>query len=165
MIPPKLPPMLNRQLSLAITSFRTLVSTALVAVSAGVIWTILNGETTPAVGFPMLAICSTALVGIGMLRRGSFNVPAIFGTVVALSGAGLWLREALLQELIPGAWERAVWGLFLVGMFALVALISTVSNILIELEKAKNWKWWTVFAVIAALPVAGVCVWLIMDGA
>ena len=146
-------------------SVRMIASASFVFLAGAVGWTIFTGETSPTVGYPMLALCSSALVGLGMLRVNQINVPVLCGTIVAIGAAGIWLAEVLTSDLAEGTWERATWGLFLAGAFTAVAVISALSNLMMALEKGKHWLWWVVCAGVMALITGAVSWWLIVDGA
>ena len=107
--------------------FRTFMSLVLCVAAAIVAWSTLAGDTVVTVAYPLFALISSLLLGLGLVRWGNPNVPVMLGTAVAVVGASIWLMAVLRKGLEDGTWERSVAAIFLVSLvvpaFASVFLV------------------------------------------
>ena len=103
---------------------RVIMTMSLAFVALTVLVSVIDGKTTPLVAFPIWALVSSGLVGLGLLRKNDLNIPALIGTGVAIVAATFWLKEVIAGELVAGTWENAVYSLVLFGGLAATAVVT-----------------------------------------
>ena len=125
----KIPDWLKEQMAGTGVFFRAYISIILCLVAGGVAWTTLTGETDLAVAYPMFALISSLLLGLGLLRIGDWNVAALSGTAVAVVGSSIWMTAVLKSNLETGTWERATAFLLIASMVAVVAVMGAFGRL------------------------------------
>ena len=76
----------------------TLYHIQLASIAMGVVMTaffMFHGVLEPVVAGSVYALCSTALIGLGLLRSQSRNWPALLGTAIAILAAAYTLSQGL----------------------------------------------------------------------
>lgn len=133
---------------------RFTMSGIFVFVAAITAWAMFTIGTPPAFAYPMFALCSTGLVGLGLLRAKNLNIPAALGTAIAVLAAGHGLLHA--TETYPKEqWAMPLFFLAFASIHAWSILILFVVDMLGHFGKEKRWGWYvaTIISLAAVVVV------------
>ena len=98
----------------------------------------LSGVTPPEVAYPMLGLCSTGLLGMGLLLTGTRNVPTLLGAAVAVFAAGFAVVQAAANR--PAVeWIIPAYALVFVGLAVWSPLLSGAMRVLNVFEREESW--------------------------
>lgn len=144
--------LLAREFRETLSTASLFASIGLVTIAVGTAVCMVRGIILSDIAYPVFGLCSTALIGIGVIRAGKWNFPTLAGTLAAILTAGIILAQAIAglpmeQWIIPAY----------LSYFALISIWSVVMigslPIMDALQREQSWGWYW-------LGTAGVIAWL-----
>lgn len=118
-----------------------------------------RGFLEPAVANSLYALCSIALIGLGLLYGKSRNPPTLLGTAIAILAAAYIFFQAIYAH--PDQWVFLVFafGILVIGNWAILVLFG---NDFLEFAIANSGWFWRVVALIYTVIVFSIPFGLIL---
>ena len=138
------------------------VTTPFLVLGAGfTVWAMLGGATSPTIAYPMLGLCSTGLLGIGLLLAGNQNVPTLMGSIIAVFAAGVALVHAASNRPVE-EWIIPTYVLILVCLAVSSALLHGAMSVLNIFERERSWGrlivGWVCVCALVGIPFASMLI-------
>ena len=130
--------LLSREYQATVYAISFVATPFLVLVAAFTVWGMLSGGTSPSVAYPMLGLCCTGLLGMGLLLAGNQNVPTLMGSLLAVFAAGIALVEAVSNRPLE-EWIIPTYALFFVGLAIWVTLLAGAMRVLNVFDREGSW--------------------------
>lgn len=142
----------------------TFCDMALLFTVGGVVMTaffMFHGVLEPVVAGSVYALCSTALIGLGLLRSQSRNLPALLGTTIAILAAAYTLSQVL--SAYPNQQVPLILAFASLAIGAWTTLMSFGQDFWHFTMFNSSWRWHVAAAaytfVVFSIPFVPVLVW------
>ena len=132
----KLPAWFREELPETASAFRMSMSMLRLMWALMVVLGIWEGETEPELAYPMLAFVSSGLLGIGFVRPGSVNLPAILGTLVAVGAASYWLSQELPPYFAAETWTKLTAFVVMLGTLTTITVGALLTRFPLAAQRA-----------------------------
>ena len=115
----------------------------------------------PAVAYSVWALCSTALIGVGILRSNHKNLPTVLGTIIAVLAATYVFFQVASAH--PDQWVFVGWAF---GMFSMMIWAGLLHLGIAFFERAAaiyGWHWKIVgmvyMTIVLSIPFGLILLW------
>lgn len=132
------PTWLRQELLMEALILRVFVSGILLFIALVAVWSIATNRTTLTTAYPLLALASSGLIGLGFVRKGQLNLSAILGTLVAIVAASFAVAEFLKSELASGTWRWLTIALAVSFFLVAMVIIQAFARMAMVLEPRKT---------------------------
>ena len=98
-----------------------------------------RGWIDPTVAYSVWALCSTALMGVGILRSKHKNLPAVLGTIIAIFGATYAFSH--VTSSYPDQWLFVGWAFGMLSTMIWASLIQLGVALFERATDIYGWYW------------------------
>ena len=121
---------------------------------------LLRGFIEPTIAYSAWAFCSTALIGLGVLRSEHRNWPAILGTIIAVPAATYIFLQIVSAH--PDQWVFLIWAFNIFGMAVWAGLAHLGIAFSERATAIYGWPWRVVEMIYMIMMFGALLGWILL---